>query len=54
METIRQFAKDAQGAQMVEYALLIAFIGLMLITVLTGLSGAVGGVFTRAGAGFSP
>lgn len=51
MEMVRQFLSDASGAGLTEYALLVAFIAIALVLALQALSGAVGGVFTRAQTG---
>jgi Flp pilus assembly pilin Flp len=40
-----KFWKDEQGQDLVEYALIIAAVGLALITTVTTLSQAVGGVY---------
>jgi pilus assembly protein Flp/PilA len=48
MEKIRNFFKDESGANMVEYALLVALIGVMLITILGTLQGSIEGVFSTA------
>ncbi len=49
MEKIRNFFKDECGANMVEYALLVALIGVALITALTTLQGKINTAFTNAG-----
>ncbi len=49
MEKIRNFFKDESGANMVEYALLVALIGVVLITVIsTALTPAIQGTFQSA------
>jgi Flp pilus assembly pilin Flp len=48
MEKIRNFFKDESGANMVEYALLTALIGVMLIGGLKLLQGGIAGVFGDA------
>ena len=49
MEKMRNFFKDESGANMVEYALLVALIGVALITVLTALKGNIQTAFNNAG-----
>ena len=41
MERIRTFFKDDSGANMVEYALLVALVGVALIGTVTALTGGV-------------
>lgn len=48
MEKIRNFFKDESGANMVEYALLVALIGVALIGTVTALTGGITGTFTTA------
>jgi Flp pilus assembly pilin Flp len=48
MEKIRKFFKDESGANMVEYALLTALVGVALIGVITLLQGGIGTTFTAA------
>lgn len=43
--SIRSFSKDEEGAQVVEYALIIAVVSIALIVALKGLTG-TGGSFT--------
>lgn len=45
MQTLRAFAKEEEGAQVIEYALIIAVVSLALIVALKGL--------TTSGGGFS-
>lgn len=40
---IRSFAKDEEGAQVVEYALIIAVVSIALILALKGLTNTTGG-----------
>lgn len=42
-----RFVKEEKGAGMVEYALLIALIGIILIGAIGVLTGAIGDVFTE-------
>ena len=45
--SIRSFAKDEEGAQVVEYALIIAVVSIALVILLsTLLGGGTGGAFT--------
>lgn len=44
-----RLAKNEEGAGMVEYALLVALIGIILIGVIGFLTGAIDGVFNNAG-----
>ncbi len=48
MEKIRNFFKDESGANMVEYALLVALIGIALIGTLTILQGGIDTAFQNA------
>ena len=48
MERIRNFFKDESGAGMVEYALLVALIGVALIATLNALTGGITGTLTSA------
>jgi pilus assembly protein Flp/PilA len=48
LQKIKNFLKDDEGATMVEYALLVALIGVALIVVIQGLRGGIGNVFTNA------
>jgi Flp pilus assembly pilin Flp len=48
MEKIRNFFKDESGANMVEYALLVALIGVALIVTIQGLTGGIQGTFQKA------
>ena len=41
--SIRSFAKDEEGAQVIEYALIIAVVSIALIVLLRGLTNATGG-----------
>ncbi|MGB5381124.1 MAG: Flp family type IVb pilin [Acidimicrobiia bacterium] len=43
-----RFVKNEEGAGMVEYALLVALIGILLIAAIGLLTGAIDGVFTSA------
>jgi pilus assembly protein Flp/PilA len=43
-----RFVKDEEGAGMVEYALLVALIGVLLIGAIGLLTGAIGNVFGSA------
>jgi Flp pilus assembly pilin Flp len=49
MEKIRKFFKDESGANMVEYALLTALIGVVLIGTITFLQGGIDATFQKAG-----
>ena len=49
MGIVRQIMRDTSGANMTEYALLIAFIAIVVAVALPALRTAVGGVFTRVG-----
>jgi pilus assembly protein Flp/PilA len=44
-----RFIKDEEGAGMVEYALLVALIGIVLIGAIAFLTGAIDNVFNSAG-----
>jgi pilus assembly protein Flp/PilA len=46
--TFRRFVADESGAGMVEYALLVALIGVLLIGVLTTLRGGIANTFGEA------
>ena len=48
MEKIRKFFKDESGANMVEYALLTALIGVALIATINALTGGVQTTFGTA------
>jgi pilus assembly protein Flp/PilA len=41
--SIRSFAKEEEGAQVVEYALIIAVVSIALVLALKGLTGTTGG-----------
>jgi len=41
--SVRAFSKDEEGAQVVEYALIIAVVSIALVIVLKGLTGTSGG-----------
>lgn len=43
-----RFVENEEGAGMVEYALLVALIGILLIGAIALLTGAINGVFTSA------
>lgn len=44
--SIRSFAKDEEGAQVVEYALIIAVVSIALVVALRGLTTGTGNGFT--------
>jgi pilus assembly protein Flp/PilA len=44
--SIRSFAKDEEGAQVVEYALIIAVVSIALVLALSKLTAATGGFTT--------
>jgi Flp pilus assembly pilin Flp len=44
-----RIVRDEEGAGMVEYALLVALIGVLLIGAIALLTGAIDGVFTSTG-----
>jgi pilus assembly protein Flp/PilA len=46
MKTLRGFAKDDDGAQVIEYALIIAVVSIALIVLLHGLTNTTGGFST--------
>jgi len=46
--TFRRFMQDESGAGMVEYALLVALIGVLLITALGTLRGGISSTFNKA------
>ncbi|MBK1870917.1 Flp family type IVb pilin [Aestuariivirga sp. YIM B02566] len=46
MNTLMRFVKDESGATAIEYGLIAAAIGLMLVAVLPGLRTALSGVYT--------
>ena len=48
MEKVRKFFKDESGANMVEYALLTALVGVALIGTITLLQGGIGTTFGTA------
>ena len=43
-----RFIRNEEGAGMVEYALLVALIGVLLIVAITALRGGISGVFNNA------
>lgn len=43
-----RFIREEEGAGMVEYALLVALIGVLLITAIAAFRGGIDGVFGRA------
>lgn len=47
MDTINRFIADDQGADLVEYALLVGLIALALTTTLTGVATSITGLFGR-------
>lgn len=47
--SIRSFAKDEEGAQVVEYALIIAVVSIFLVLALRGLDGNFDTFITRVG-----
>jgi Flp pilus assembly pilin Flp len=49
MNTIRNFVRDEQGEDLIEYGLLAAFVAAVAVAVLTngGLRAALSGVFAR-------
>jgi pilus assembly protein Flp/PilA len=48
MKKLINFLKDEEGATAVEYALLVALIGVALISAMTGLKGGISGAFQSA------
>lgn len=54
MERIRNFFKDESGAGMVEYALLVALIGVALIVTINALTGGIKGTLTTATTAMTP
>jgi pilus assembly protein Flp/PilA len=48
MATIKRFMTDESGATAVEYALLVALIGVVIITAVTTLGGNLNAVFNTA------
>jgi Flp pilus assembly pilin Flp len=48
LELLKSFWRDDEGQDLVEYALLLVFIGLVAITILTGVGQSVCNVFTNA------
>ena len=48
MEKIRNFFKDESGAGMVEYGLLVALIGVVLIGTINLLTGGLTNTFSKA------
>lgn len=53
MEKIARFLKDESGATAIEYGLIAAFIGLMLVAVMPGVRTALQGVFTSIQSGLT-
>ncbi len=47
-EMIKRFVRDEEGANMVEYALLVALIGVLLIGTITALKDGIDSAFTKA------
>jgi len=47
-ELIKRFLKDEEGANMVEYALLVALVGVLLIVTIVALTGGIGTTFNTA------
>jgi pilus assembly protein Flp/PilA len=45
---LKRFWTDESGATAIEYALLAGLLALALVGVMTGLSGALNGAFTKA------
>lgn len=45
--SIRSFSKDEEGAQVVEYGLIIAVVSIGLVLAMDGLSGGFGAFITR-------
>ncbi len=54
MERIRNFFKDESGAGMVEYALLVALIGVALIATIQLLTGGITTTLTSATTAMTP
>lgn len=54
MERIKKLFKDEEGATMVEYALMLALIAVVCITIVTTLGGRVKTVFTTADTALTP
>jgi pilus assembly protein Flp/PilA len=49
-QSVRSFVQDDEGAQVVEYALIIAVVSLVLVVALKGLTGtSFSGFITRVG-----
>lgn len=53
MNSIRHLLRDRSGATAIEYTLIAAFIGLVLITALNMLGPTIGNVFTQVDAGLA-
>lgn len=51
MNTLMRFVKDESGATAIEYGLIAAAIGLMLVAVLPALRDALSGVYTGLSTG---
>lgn len=49
---LKRFAADESGATVVEYALIVALIGIGLIVTLRNVGIQLGGIFTQVAAGF--
>lgn len=47
-EMVKRFLQDEEGANMVEYALLVALIGVLLIGTIAALKDGIGAAFTSA------
>jgi len=47
-EMIKRFLKDEEGANMVEYALLVALVGVLLIVTIVALTGGIGKALNSA------
>ena len=48
-----RFIKEEEGQDLIEYALLTALIGVLLVTAIGTLRGAIAGAFGRAGTALS-
>jgi pilus assembly protein Flp/PilA len=53
MIAIRQFLRDRCGATAIEYTLIAAFIGFVLVTALNALGPTIGNVFTQVDTGLA-
>lgn len=54
LSTIRSLLKDESGATAIEYALLVAGIGILLAGTLTGVTDAIDAVMTKAKNAINP